>query len=307
MSIRLNRRAVLGGLAGVASAGLLPRGAFAQSAALPGLLDQINPGALRETVFTLSAFPTRWTDHPSFGVVEQWMVDAFTPPASRQPFQMPSGKIRHNIIAGDPNSGREVVLVGAHYDSISEDPLNNAPGANDNATGIAAMLEVHHIMARANSEREVVCVALSGEEQGLLGAAACADIAAQEGWPIALMLNLDMLGWQPPRTNAPLVIEYDQGNVTPANDARARTFGLRAAVLAAEHTTLSTTHTDIWASDYMPFEARGFPAIGLFDGGTDGSHYHTTSDTPDTVDYQRLEQATRLALAIVADAAGVTT
>lgn len=303
--MRLRRRAVLGGIGGGFAAGLWPHAALAQSSPLPGLLDQIRPNALRETVFAMSNFPTRWTDHPAFPAVEQWMVDAFATTATRQPFQMPSGKTRHNIVAGDPNTGREVVLIGAHYDSISEDPSRSAPGANDNATGIAAMLEVHRILAGANTQREVVCVAFSGEEQGLYGSTACADIADQEGWPIALMLNLDMLGWRPPSPTAPLVVEYDQGNVTPENDASARTFGLRAAALAAEHTTLSTTHTDIWASDYMPFEARGFPAIGLFDGSTEGAQYHTSADTPDTVDYGRLTQATRLALAIVADAAGV--
>jgi hypothetical protein len=301
VSIALPRRAILGGLA----AGLLPRNIWAQSDPLPALLDQVDASALRDTVFTLSSFPTRWTDHPAFPVVEQWMADAFTTAVTRQPFPMPSGKTRHNIIAGDPNSGREVVLIGAHFDSISESPSQLAPGANDNATGIAAMLEVHRIMAGVSTDREIVCVAFSGEEQGLLGSAACAEVAAQEGWPVAMMLNLDMLGWRPPRPDAPMVIEYDQGNASPTNDAAARAFGLRAAELAAAHTTLTTTHTDIWASDYMPFEARGVPAVGLYDGGAEGGHYHTIADTPDTVDFGRLEQATRLALAIVADTAGV--
>lgn len=225
--------------------------------------------------------------------------------ATRQPFEMPEGKERHNIVAGNPLSGKEVVLVGAHFDAISQTPASNAPGANDNATGVAAMLEVHRILAARDATREVVCVAFAGEEQGLLGSMACARIAAEEGWPIALMLNLDMLGWRPPTARTPMIVEYDQGNAVAANDADARAFGLRAAALATEHTTLTTAHTNIWSSDYMPFEARGYPAIGLYDGGADdgaqGGHYHTTRDTPDNVDYARLEQATRLAVAIVAD------
>lgn len=307
MSILLPRRTVLGGLGGVLTAALLPQRGVAQADALNDLLDQIDPAALRNTVETLSAFPTRWTIHPAFEVVEQWMMDAFTQIGAaplRQPFTMPIGKARNNILAGDPNSGRDIILIGAHYDSISERPERIAPGANDNASGIAAMLEIQRILTGLPLDLEIVCVAFAGEEQGLRGSHACAQIARDAGWPVRLMVNLDMLGWRPPRPDTPLIIEYDMGNATPANDARARAYGLRAAELAAAHINLPTAHSNIWASDYMPFEAQGYPAIGLFDGGTEGPHYHRSSDTAGTIDFDRLEQATRLALAIAADTAG---
>lgn len=295
-------------LAGGAVALLAPGMLRAQGDPLAAALDRIDARALRETVFTLSAFPTRSTDHPNFPAVEQWMVDAFEAIGAEprpMPFTMPTGKTRHNIVAGNPESGREIILIGAHFDSTSEDPLRLAPGANDNATGIAALLEVHRILAALELDREIVSVAFAGEEQDLVGSLACAEIAARDGWPIALMLNLDMLGVRPARPDAPMVIEFDQGNVIAANDAAARTFGLRAAALAAQHTTLTTTHTDIWGSEYMPFEAQGFPAIGLYDGGVESPHYHSSTDTPDRVDFGRLEQATRLAIAIAGDAAGL--
>ncbi len=300
----LHRRDMLAGWLALLTPGMLR----AQGDPLVAALDRIDAGALRQTVFTLSAFPTRSTDHPNFPAVEQWMVDAFEAIGAEprpMPFTMPTGKTRHNIVAGNLESGREIILIGAHFDSTSEDPLRLAPGANDNATGIAALLEVHRILAALELDREIVSVAFAGEEQDLRGSLACAEIAARDGWLIALMLNLDMLGVRPARPDAPMVIEFDQGNVIATNDAAARTFGLRAAELAAQHTTLATTHTDIWGSDYMPFEAQGFPAIGLYDGGVESPHYHSSTDTPDRVDFGRLEQATRLALAIAADAAGL--
>lgn len=298
--MRLTRRATLLG-AGAAMAA--PRLAFAQSA-LGGLVDQVDGATLLEHVFALSRFPTRWTDGADFGAVEAWMLDALGPGATRQPFTMPNGKTRHNIFVGDPDDGREMIVVGAHFDSVSERPAQDAPGANDNATGVAALLEARRILSPLTLDRQVVFMAFAGEEQGLIGSTAAARIAAD--WPIHLMLNLDMLGHRPTNPNAPMVIEYDQGNAVPTNNAASRDFGQRAAQLAADHTTLATTHTDIWSSDYMPFEAHGVPCIGLFDGGTEGSVYHTTDDTPDRVDYGRLEQATRLTVAILADAAGVS-
>lgn len=288
----------------------LPRVAMGQSShTIGGLVDQVRPKPLREAVFGLSAFPTRWTNHANFDAVERWVLEAFSlgghGSVARQAFTMPSGVTRHNIIVGDLNDPREKVLIGAHYDSISEVPQTDAPGANDNATGIAAMLEAHRILTPLGLDKQIIFMAFSGEEQGLIGSAAAADIAAQQGWNVSLMLNLDMLGHRPARPSDPMFIEYDQGNEVAANNAPARAFGFEAARLASVHTTLTTEHSDIWDSDYMPFEARGFPCIGLYDGGAEGSHYHTTRDTPDHVDYGRLQQATRLTVAIAAQAAGV--
>lgn len=280
----------------------------AQGDPVTALVAQVDAARLRDTVFRLASFPTRWTDHPDFPAVEGWMSEAFaaggTGPVARQDFAMPSGKTRANIVAGDPMDPRGVLVIGAHMDSISQTPATLAPGANDNATGIAAMLEARRILSGAGLGMGVVAIAFAGEEQGLIGSTACAAIAAREGWPIALMLNLDMLGHRPARPGAPMIVEFDQGNAVPGNDAAARDAAGVAARMAAAHTTLATAHTDIWDSDYMPFEARGFACIGLFDGGTDSPHYHSTTDTPDRVDFGRLEQATRLVVATLATLAG---
>lgn len=283
----------------------MPHVTRAQATSIAGLVDQVDPTRLRAHVFGLSAFPTRWTEHPDFGAVESWVADALGPQAARQAYALPSGKVRHNVMVHDPTDPREVVLIGAHFDSISETPAREAPGANDNATGIAALLEAQRILQAVPLDKQIALIGFSGEEQGLLGSSHAAQVAARDGWPIALMLNLDMLGHRPRTPTEPMVIEYDQGNRVPANDAAARAHGQAAARLAATYTTLATTHTDIWSSDYMPFEAQGFACIGLYDGGTEGAVYHTVQDTPDRVDFGRLEQATRLTVAIAAHAAGL--
>lgn len=305
MSLFSRRAALLG----VGAALALPRVAFAQDISLASLADQVRLKSLREHVHGLSNFPTRWTDHADFGAVEQWVHDAFTTDRAthvkRQPFTMPSGAVRHNIVVGDVSDPREKVLIGAHFDSISEVPGQRAPGANDNASGIAAMLEAHRVLAPLNLDKQIIFMAFSGEEQGLIGSTAAAGIAAREGWAVRLMLNLDMLGHRPAQPGDPMYIEYDQGNEVASNNAAAQAYGFEAARLAAALTTLNTEHTDIWDSDYEPFEARGYPCIGLYDGGAEGAAYHTTGDTPDIVDFERLQQAARLTVAILAQAAGV--
>lgn len=329
--LAVNRRSlILGGLA----AGLLttPVGAgdlasklpvtppaapplLAADPAIAALVSQVSQERLRSHVETLSAFPTRWTESPDFERVAAWVADAFGDPArgggaapgtvARQGYTLPSGLGRDNIVVGNPRDPRGVILLGAHMDSISERPSASAPGANDNATGIAVLIEVHRLLSGLSRDKEVVLVAFSGEEQDLLGSTACAAIARAEAWPIEVMINLDMLGYRPSDPGAPIVIEYDQGNALAENDAPARRFGLLAAQLAASHATLAVTHTDIWDSDYMPFEAAGFACIGLYDNGADSAEYHTSADTADRVDYARLEQVARIVVATVATLAQV--
>lgn len=316
------RTLIMGGLA----AATLPRMGFAQAAPgkvprpdvafrvpdmdprVAGLVGQVDPARLRADVNTLAGFGTRWSEGPTYGAVEDWMAGAFGSvgpggAVSRQPVTLPAGMVRNNVIWGDPLDGREVILVGAHLDTTSENPSLSAPGANDNGSGIAAMLEAVRILSAQNFSRQIVAVGFTGEEQGLIGSARCAAVATQQGWPLELMVNLDMLGYRPPNPAAPLFIEYDQGNGTGANDAAAGAYGQMAVALAGQHMSLATAQTDIWDSDYMPFEAQGFPCIGLYDGGADGPTYHSSTDLPETMDFDRLEQATRLLVAIVATAA----
>lgn len=316
------RRLIMGGLA----ATLLPRMGLAQSApgklprpevafrvpemnpAVADLVAQVDLARLRADVDALAGFGTRWSEGPGYGAVEDWMAAAFAEveprgAISRQPVTLPAGMVRNNVIWGDPLDGREVILVGGHLDTTSENPAVSAPGANDNGSGIAAMLEALRILSGQAFTRQIVAVGFTGEEQGLIGSARCAAVATQQRWPVELMVNLDMLGYRPPNPAAPLFIEYDQGNATPANNAAAEAYGQMAVALAGQHTSLATAQTDIWDSDYMPFEAAGFPCIGLYDGGASGPPYHTSGDVPELMDFDRLEQATRLLVAIMATAA----
>lgn len=295
-------------LASASAALALPALAEPAPPTLAELVARVDRARLRADVEALAAFPTRWTLAPDFPAVERWVEQALGRaagvPARLQAYPHRQAGTRHNVLSGDPLDPRGLVLVGAHFDSFSETPQSLAPGANDNATGVAALLEACRILSPVRLRKTIVFAAFSGEEQDFQGAGACAALARQQGWPIALMLNLDMLGHHPETREVPFFVEYDRGNRVAGNDAAAERYGRQATLLARAFTDLRIENSDIWDSDYMPFEAQGYPCIGFYDGGVASAEYHSTTDLPERVDFQRLEQATRLLVATLAVAAG---
>jgi hypothetical protein len=96
----------------------------------------------------------------------------------------------------DPNDDR-IILISAHLDSraaADNDNENFAPGANDDGSGVAAILEIIRILSSRKFSATIVIMAVSGEEHGLYGAKYMATKAKQEKWNIIAMLNNDMIG-----------------------------------------------------------------------------------------------------------------
>ena len=129
-------------------------------------------------------------------------------------------KEQRNVLCGSLDNDKSLILVCCHYDSLSEKPSIQAPGADDNASGVAATLELARLLKNVELKREVLYRVFGGEEQGLFGSAACADIAIQQNWPIDIVINLDMVSYKNPIGSSRIVVEYDQGNGDPRNDAR---------------------------------------------------------------------------------------
>jgi Zn-dependent M28 family amino/carboxypeptidase len=257
----------------------------------------------------LTAFPTRWSLSPDLSGSRDWIAKQFTdfgyPPQRIQKIEakLPNGTIFHNVLCAPEQFDRGFILICGHYDCTSEKANVEAPGADDNASGIATMLEAARIFSTAPLKRGIMFAAFGGEEQGLFGSKAIADLAAQDKWAIDVVVNLDMVGYVDPARPTNIVVEYDQGNIDPKNDAVAKAFGLQLAQAAADYTGLTVEHTDIWNSDYMPFEAKGYPCIGLYDGAADAPFYHTTLDTMGVVDLARLIEVTSMVCAFVANIA----
>ncbi|MEG3083445.1 M20/M25/M40 family metallo-hydrolase [Sphingomonas sp. PB2P12] len=134
----------------------------------------------------------------------------------------PTGVVVEDVLGiqkgRDPN---RVVIVGAHIDSRVTDVMNvtsDAPGANDNASGVALVLEAARLLSQHKFDATIVYAVFSGEEQGLWGAELLADTAKARGWNVSAMLNNDIVG-----------NTVGQGGVRVADKVRVFSEGIRAS------------------------------------------------------------------------------
>jgi aminopeptidase YwaD len=196
----------------------------------------------------------------------------------------------------------EAVVIGAHYDhlgrggqgSLAPEATGHVhPGADDNASGVAAMLGLARAFVEAGgSARTLVFAAFAGEEMGLLGSAHYVRRPAHPLERTVLMLNLDMVGRL--RAGTLYVSGVDSGT------------GLRALVQAqAEGLTLSLRGDPYGPSDHVSFYAAGRPVLFLFTGAH--PDYHRPTDTWDRVDAAGLAQVTAFAARIVDSVAAAAT
>jgi photosystem II stability/assembly factor-like uncharacterized protein len=177
-------------------------------------------------------------------------------------------------IEGRCYPGRQFLLTG-HYDDISEYPFNWAPGADDNASSVVALLAAASILKDYELANTVKFVAFSGEEQGLLGSAAYAEKASGQGDTILGVLNCDMIAYD---GNGDRVMEVHSG-LPEQNQALAdfligviSDYGLN---LVPEKITDGASHS----SDHASFWDYGFPAILGHEDYQDRNPYmHSTQD-----------------------------
>jgi len=277
---------------------------------IQALVKEVDKQRLRESVTELAAFGTRWSFSSGIARVPAWVRAQFLARGYKagkevryQPFKLGGGGRQRNVLAGPKKSTRGLILVCAHYDSVSEAPSDSAPGADDDASGIAALLELARVLRAATLKRDLLFAAFGGEEQGLFGSAACAEIAARESWPIDVVINMDMIGYKDAGSARQVTVEYDHGNRNPGNDAAAKAYGLLMAQAARDYTSLEPVHTDIWSSDYMPFEAKAFACIGAYDAD-ENPNYHRTTDTVSTLDFDHFAEVVKMVLATIAIVGG---
>jgi Zn-dependent M28 family amino/carboxypeptidase len=111
----------------------------------------------------------------------------------------PNGVIVEDVLGiqrgtGDPN---HIVIVAGHIDSRVSDPMDfarDAPGANDDASGVALVMEAARLLSKEKFNATIIYAVLSGEEQGLWGGKLLAETAKARGWRVAAMLNNDIVG-----------------------------------------------------------------------------------------------------------------
>jgi len=125
-------------------------------------------------------------------------TDSFTePPADRIPAPTEITNVYAVLKGTDPAEAKRIVLVTGHYDSRNSDTLDvkgDAPGANDDASGVAVSLECARVLSKMKFPKTIIFLAVAGEEQGLNGSRHFAKMAKEQGWDLEAVLNNDIVG-----------------------------------------------------------------------------------------------------------------
>jgi hypothetical protein len=213
-----------------------------------------------------------------------------------------------NVEAEIPGGGRaaEVVVIGAHYDSVAF-----CPGANDNGTGVAALLALARALGGSRPERTLRFVAFANEEPphfqtDAMGSLVYARELAARGHQVVAMLSLETLGHydDAPGSQAypfPFSAFYpDRGDfLAVVGNVASRALVREVVAILRERSSLPTEGAappgvvpGVGWSDHWSFWQEGYPAVMLTDTAPFRyPHYHTAADTADKVDYDRLARA----------------
>ena len=291
---------------------LKPAGAFEMpidSRDFGGVIDTM-VAAVSQVQYTfliqaLENFVTRYTYTTGVDNAADWIYNTFQGyglTVERHYFSI-SSYTKQNIIATKTGTvyPDEVVFIVGHYDSISEDPYNSAPGADDNASGTAAVMVVASVLADYDFERTIKFACFAGEEQGLVGSEAYVQDIFNAGMNVVGCFNFDMIAWSGSDTLPPdLIIYTDSGSTALANT-------LRDAALYYLPSDLEPIiiHEALSASDHASFWQYGYDAICGIEEEAWGSdfnpYYHTTSDLVSNCDLTYATNCTKAAIAAVAD------
>ena len=221
-----------------------------------------------------------------------------------QRFEVDRKKVRNIEVEVDGGArAGEIVIVGAHYDSVL-----GAVGANDNASGVAAVLELARLFKNAKSSRTVRFVAFVNEEPPFyrsdqMGSRVYARRSRERNDNVVAMLSLETIGYYSDEPGSqrypfPLSFFYPSTGNFVAFVANLGSRGLLHEVLASFRRHAQFPSEGVAApaiipgvdwSDHWSFWQEGYPALMVTDTAPYRyPHYHTLQDTPDKVDYERL-------------------
>lgn len=186
------------------------------------MVNEVSPDSLRSYINTLVAFGTRNTlstqtdNKRGIGAARNWVLNkfnqfalqsngrlsAFIDTTTLQPDKkrIDTPVVLGNVVAtlqGTDPADKRIFIISGHLDNMRTnvmDRINDAPGANDDGSGTSAVLECARIMSKHNFPATIIFVAVSGEEQGLLGAYYMANKAKKENRDIEAVLNNDIMG-----------------------------------------------------------------------------------------------------------------
>ncbi|RCS29334.1 M20/M25/M40 family metallo-hydrolase [Rhodanobacter denitrificans] len=319
--------------------------------ALHALAGAPSEAELRATITKLVGFGTRHTlsdtksDTRGIGAARRWVkarfeaisrdcggcIEVATPSQVFSGKRIPTPTEVMDVVAikrGKRDPQRVIVMTG-HLDSrVSDvmDATSDAPGANDDASGVAALMEAARLLSKQDNDATLVFAALSGEEQGLYGGKVLADYAVAHGWQVEADLNNDIVGNSRGQngvvdnTTVRVFSEGTRSNETPAQanyrryhggevDSPSRNLARYLDRLADRYLPDFHVHmvyrTDRYArgGDQVPFLEAGYPAVRVTEAHENYTRQHQDlrteggvhyGDTIDGIDFRYLARVTAL-------------
>jgi hypothetical protein len=262
--------------------------------AVADLVGQLSPTSYQADLTWFASLPTRHSLSTSFTTAMDFAAArmvALGYGVTRTAITVGAGQSA-NLIGDRPGAGGGLVLITGHLDSINlaGGPAANAPGADDNASGSAGVLELGRLLSTRSWRHDVRLILFGGEEEGLFGSKQyVAALPPAERARIRAVLNLDMIASK--NTAVPTVL-LEGAPVSSGQMAD-------LATAAATYTGLKVeTSLNPFASDHVPFINAGIPAVLTIEGADSANgHIHSANDTLNFLDWQLAAEILRMNVA----------
>ena len=232
----------------------------------------------------------------------QVVVDKFESTSERTSGKpMPLENVYAILPGSDPKLAKTIFIVSGHFDSRPSnvmDPEADAPGADDDASGVAVSVECARLLSKAGAKgaasyrATILFAAVSGEEQGLLGSSHLLEWAKQQGYNVGGMLDDDIVGADP-AAGAPHRVRLFSGN-GEIDDADSPSRELARAIeeIDGRAAIRMIFRVDRYGrgGDHYPFYKAGLPAVRFTEPLEDYSHQHQTPRTENGIEYGDFEK-----------------
>ncbi len=291
---------------------------------LRNLLDEVSQQNLQGYVQTLQGFNTRNTysvtdqEGVGIGAARRWIFNEFIRVGNGRllvevdEFPVNQGGVvynQQNIIATLRGTSNHpgVIVFSAHYDSRSVDPLSGssfAPGANDNASGVAALLEAARVLSSREWSQTIIFVSFAGEEQNRLGSTHFVTDRMLAGWRFDAMINSDIVGGRPGIPQSLRLFTPGPEGSPPRQLARYMQYVAGMYMPQFPFVLIDAQDREGRYSDHVSFLQSGIPAVRMTESEEDRSRQHNGGDTAEWIDYSYLRQVTQLNIVILGNAAG---
>ncbi|HEX6043346.1 MAG TPA: M20/M25/M40 family metallo-hydrolase [Pyrinomonadaceae bacterium] len=351
---RLSLCLVIIGLAANLNVAQRRSGSPARNRTIANIVREIDARNIERTIRQLVSFGTRNTlseqNDPKRGIgaARDWLYAEFLKAAEasggrmtveKQSYEqakaerVPQPTIITNVVATlkgtQPESTDRIYVVSGHYDSMCNTPVDakcDAPGANDDASGTAAVLEMARVMAKYEFDATIVFMAVAGEEQSLLGSTHFAEQAKQKNWNVDAMFTNDIIGntlggnGVRDRGNVRVFSEGVPSNETPAeantrrsvggeNDSQSRQLARFIKEVGDRYVpqfkVMLVYRRDRYGrgGDHIPFLERGYPAVRFTEVNEEFRHQHQNvrvengvqyGDLPEFVDFAYVANVARV-------------